>query len=348
MKSLTKSLSLALLQAPLAVFADIPPRQREIPYPESVRRLSDTDVQWPRADDPYERITFSCLDSQRVFLTPDNKLAACCEIPQVLKGPKDGDVLCCVEDHIMSGSKDVGFECCPKDYTFDGTLCREPPTCKNGMVLKDGKCVCPEGLEEAADGTCQPPAPPTECDSGLQTGKCYMFKGESGHRLAHSGNQYSEKAPNKVVVPGKFQLCREESCEPGKPVNPSHEVYIRDLQQSYAPGNDGGQWLNSATGGLHIGKTPNFSAAGHFQITKWPCGKYCLGGFTMGLGMACLSTDPSISFYTNRPDACIEYELIEVPCNNKDDANNCAWKGSSNPCCGRLDCTGGPANTPYV
>lgn len=169
-------------------------------------------------------------------------------------------------------------------------------------------------------------------------GKCYMFQGMSGQRLSFSANQYSEATPSKAVIPGKFQLCKDETCTPGNPINPSHAVYIRDLHGVLATGAGAGRWLDKKSEGAHIGRTPNFPDAGQFAFTKWPCGKYCLSGFTQGLGLACPVTNPAITFYSKNPQACVEFELIEVPCDIRSDENNCAWKSSGNQCCGRVDC----------
>jgi hypothetical protein len=94
-------------------------------------------------------------------------------------------------------------------------------------------------------------------------------------------------------------------------------------------------WLNNAANGIHIGLTPDFAMAGHFSITKWTCGKYCLGGFTAGVGPACPALTPGMSFVANNPTSCMELELEEVPCDLKSDANNCMWDCGD---CGKTGC----------
>ncbi|KAJ5433259.1 uncharacterized protein N7458_012415 [Penicillium daleae] len=181
----------------------------------------------------------------------------------------------------------------------------------NGKLIIDGKCQCPNGQEEAVDGTCKP----AKCDSGLSTGRCYFFKGRSDNYLTFSANQYSETGLSKYIRPAKLQFCRDEKCTPHLPVNPSTEVYIKDLHGTLPDASDAGQWLDNKQNGGHIGKTPDFAKAGNFSITKWPCGKHCLTGFTDGLTQACPDVSPGISFDTRAKDSCIEFELLGVPCN---------------------------------
>ncbi len=137
---------------------------------------------------------------------------------------------------------------------------------------------------------------------------------------------------------GKFQFCLDEKCDTGTPIDPSTEIFIRDTYGDLATGANKNQWLNHAINGGHIARTPDFSLAGHFSISKWPCGKYCLGGFTEGIGPACPATTPAMTFYTQDPQMCVEFELTEVPCDLKSDANNCIWK-SGDQCCNKVDCS---------
>jgi hypothetical protein len=157
--------------------------------------------------------------------------------------------------------------------------------------------------------------------------------------LTFNANQYSETGLSKYIRPAKLQFCRDEKCTPRLPVNPSTEVYIKDLHGTLPDASDAGQWLDNKQNGGHIGKTPDFAKAGNFSITKWPCGKYCLTGFTDGLTQACPDVSPGISFDTRAKDSCIEFELLEVPCNLRDDVNNCIWK-SGDECCDKIDCCG--------
>ena len=178
-----------------------------------------------------------------------------------------------------------------------------------------------------------------------------MFKGiETQKWLSWAGGwQYSEASPHKYTVPGKFKLCRDETCTPGRPVNPSNLLYLKDLHgaapTSNIENNEAnkipGQWLNNASGGSHIGKTQDFKQAGEFSITKWSCNTYCLTGLNDGLGMACPSEDPSISFYADKSEACREFELVEVPCDVRSDDNNCMFPGGGPDAkrqCGRNEC----------
>ncbi|QPH16190.1 hypothetical protein C2857_000766 [Epichloe festucae Fl1] len=94
-------------------------------------------------------------------------------------------------------------------------------------------------------------------------------------------------------------------------------------------------WLN----GARIGRTPNFNLAGKFSISKWPCAKYCLGGFTAG------STSdpgqgqvPTMTFYSQDPRMCVAFDFAEVLCDIKNGINDCIWK-SRDQCCDKTDCT---------
>ncbi|KAG6000654.1 hypothetical protein E4U21_005257 [Claviceps maximensis] len=285
-------------------------------------------------------------------LTEDKKYFACCATGQRLLGSAETAFDCCAEGHDLVGGEAQGYHCCPTGMEFDGTICKL--TCKNGKVLVDGKCVCPEGLVEGTDGQCKEkpkepePEPdtdkdkdqpkPTKCDSGLETGKCYIFKAENGNKLGLRPDNVYYAAPDSMTQRyGKFQLCGDEKCEAGKPINPSMTVYIRDTYGDLATGAHRGQWLNNAQNGKHIGRTADAKLAGKFSISKWPCGKYCVGGFEAGIGPACPAETPALTFYSQDPQMCVAYEFIEVPCDIKNDANNCIWK-NGDQCCSKVDC----------
>ncbi|KAI1166441.1 cystein rich protein [Nemania serpens] len=274
-------------------------------------------------------------------LSEDKKYFACCSPAQRLLGSPDTAFDCCADGHDLAGDSHCGYHCCPTGFTFDGKICKE--FCKNGKALVDGKCVCPKGTTESPDGTCEKKPEPEncedgECTSGLESGKCYIFKGDNGFRLglaALDGVYYA--APDSLTQRyGKFQLCLDEECTPGQPINPSDEVFIRDSRGDFITNANKNQWLIHAVDGGHIGRIPLFSMAGHFSVTKWICGKYCLGGFTEGIGPACPAITPALTFYTLDPEKCVEFEIIEVPCDSRSDANNCLWK--SGQCCDKVDC----------
>ncbi|KAI8632143.1 cystein rich protein [Xylariaceae sp. FL1651] len=269
-------------------------------------------------------------------LSADKKYFACCAAGQRLLGSPDTAFDCCANGHDLVGDSHCGYHCCPTGFTFDGKICKE--FCKNGKALVDGKCVCPEGTTESSDGTCKEKDKPesTECSSGLESGKCYTFKADNGYRLglAAADNHYYAAAESMIQRYGKFQLCLDEKCTPGQAINPSNEVFIRDTYGDLATGANKNQWLINAINGDHIGRTPLFSMAGHFAISKWPCGKYCLGGATMGIGPACPALTPALTFYSQDPQMCVEFEFTEVPCDIKSDANNCIWK-SGDQCCNK-------------
>ncbi|KAI1426123.1 cystein rich protein [Xylaria sp. FL1777] len=282
-------------------------------------------------------------DGYTPSVSEDNKYFACCAAGQRLLGSPDTAFDCCADGHDLVGDSHCGYHCCPTGFTFDGQQCKE--FCKNGKALVDGKCVCPKGTTEGDDGTCEKtPDEPGKCDdgkcsSGLESGKCYVFKADNGNRLGLAGDNVYYAAPESMTQRyGKFQLCLDEKCTPGKDINPSTDIYIRDTYGDLATGANKNQWLIHAINGGHIGRTPVFSLAGHFSISKWPCGKYCLGGFTEGVGPACPAITPALTFYTQDPQMCVEFEFTEVPCDLKSDANNCIWK-SGDQCCNKIDCS---------
>ncbi|EFZ04122.1 cysteine-rich secreted protein [Metarhizium robertsii ARSEF 23] len=281
-------------------------------------------------------ITRSCSSAgTSPVLSADKKYFACCLPGTHLLGSPQTAFDCCADGHDLVGSPAVGYHCCPTGFEFDGTQCKE--VCKNGKVLVGGKCVCPEGMVEGPDGNCKPKP---KCTSGLETGKCYIFTAENGNRLGlHNDNVYYAAPDSMIQRYGKFQLCADEKCTPGQAVNPSNEIYIRDTYGDLATGANKGQWLNNAANGNHIGRTPAFASAGHFSISKWPCGKYCLGGFTQGIGPACPADIPAMTFYSQDPQMCVAFQFTEVPCDLKADVNNCIWT-NGDQCCNRVDCSG--------
>lgn len=179
----------------------------------------------------------------KVFsLTADEKFASCCDRGQTLFGSKDTAFICCGAGHNIAGSKEVGYTCCLEGQIYDGEKCKTPdPVCENGKELVDGKCVCPKGQEEGADGVCKPKA---KCDSGIvsgmwlllsstylslknNSGKCYTFTAENGLRYGYNnegGYKYCPNVPNVHHFYGKFQPCIDEKCAGGM----SHPKQLRD------------------------------------------------------------------------------------------------------------------------
>lgn len=143
--------------------------------------------------------------------------------------------------------------------------------------------------------------------------------------MTFNRNQYSQAPIDKGSILGKFQFCIDEKCTAGRPINPGHDLYIRDLHGSLANASDAGQWLNKAAEGAYISRDPSFANAGKFSTAKWSCGKYCLTGFKTGIGQACPVNDAGITFYSRNSQACAEYHLVEIPCNVRSDKNNCLW-----------------------
>ncbi|KAG5995429.1 hypothetical protein E4U43_003031 [Claviceps pusilla] len=268
--------------------------------------------------------SLACIGATKPMLTEDEKYFACCAEGQRLLGNPETAFDCCADGHDLAGGKTQGYHCCPSGFDFDGSLCKE--VCKNGKVLLGGKCVCPERQVEGSDGQCVQKPKPQPCDSGLQTGKCYMFIAENGNKLGLANNGFYFASPDSMTQRyGKFQLCGNENCSSRDVINPSQQVFIRDMYGDLATGTNSKLWLNNAQNGAHIGRTPQFAAAGRFSISKWPSGKYCLTGFTSGVGPACPAQIPALTFYSQDPQMCVAFEFIEVPCDIKSDDNNCLW-----------------------
>lgn len=295
------------------------------------------------------KTTRSCAAMGTVpTLSADKKHFACCMPTQSLLGSPDTAFDCCAIGHDLVGSPAAGYYCCPTGWTWDGRLCQmstAPPVCKNGQVLVDGKCVCSAGQTEQADGSCKAQAAAVAatdalCDSGLTTGKCYLFTGSNGKTLGSGADGiYYAHDDDMNFHYGKFQLCADENCTANAPVNPGSLVYIRDLTGDPKTGANAGQWLNDARDGAHIGKTKTFARAGRFALTAWPCGKYCLGGVEQGIGPACPATTPALTFFSQDPQMCVPYELTEVPCDVKAASNSCVWgRGREQHCPAKVTC----------
>ncbi|CAI7641359.1 unnamed protein product [Penicillium viridicatum] len=79
------------------------------------------------------------------------------------------------------------------------------------------------------------PSQPTDSHMGqplnpqLPVCNCYILKSDTGSRWTLDGIQYTEALAGSSSASGKFQLCRDEQCQPGLPVDPNHGVYIRDI-----------------------------------------------------------------------------------------------------------------------
>ncbi|KAL9098338.1 MAG: hypothetical protein Q9163_005989, partial [Psora crenata] len=217
---------------------------------------------------------------------------------------------CCLPTQHLSGSEQSQFQCCGRGHDLAG----------NDEV---GYICCPTGY--SYDGN--------YC-------KCYTFKFENGHLLGWNSNNYYGPGPeSRNQRSGLFQLCKDEACAPGIPVDPADGIRIKDLHGLPNTGANAGQWLNNARDGAHITKTPNYSEAGVFTLTKWPCGKYCLGGLDSGVGPTCPADVVGSTFTTLDKQSCVQMELMEAPCDKNAKENNCIWK-NGDQCCNKVDCCG--------
>lgn len=153
-----------------------------------------------------------------------------------------------------------------------------------------------------------------------------MFIAENGNKLGPANNGFYFASPDSMTQRyGKFQLCGNENCSSWDVINPSQQVVIRDMYGDLATGTNSKLWLNNVQNGAHIGRTPQFAAAGRFSISKWPSGKYCLTGFTSGVGPACPAQIPALTFYSQDAQMSVAFVFIEVSCDIKSDDNKCLW-----------------------
>lgn len=311
-------------------------------------------------------------------LSKDKTHFACCKEGQSLLGSPETAFDCCAADHDLAGSADVGYHCCPTGFSYDGNVCKQvcqngrvlvdgQCVCPEGTVdAGDGTCKT----------NTPKPKPQTECTSGLESGKfilftyhfpplpfgppetpdegptikylhllttsqgkCYTFAHEDGRRLGiWTGGVYYVNEESINQRDGRFKLCLDEECTKGRTVNPNDKVHIKDILGDVRSGANRGKWLNNAKNGGHIAQTANFADAGLFTLSKWPCGKYCLGGFDGGVGPACPANTPALTFYPQDPQMCMVFELTEVPCDIKAEENNCIWAGGDQ-CCNKVDCS---------
>ena len=133
-------------------------------------------------------------------------------------------------------------------------------------------------------------------------------------------------------------ICADENCISSIDVNPGDGFRIKDIHGQANGGADCKQWLNNAKDGEHITKTPDFAKAGNFTITKWPCGKYCLGGLDTGVGPTCPTEMIGATFTTADDQSCIPLTLLEVPCDIRAAANNCIWDNKVDQCADYREC----------
>jgi hypothetical protein len=135
----------------------------------------------------------------------------------------------------------------------------------------------------------------------------------NGNLFANTGSMQSQ--------PSKFQLCKDQGT-----------LYIRDLYGDIPTGANRGKWINNAANGDHMQLTADFNRAAKLTLTKWPCGKYCLGGIESGVGPACPAEAISLTMYSQDPNMCVPFKLIEVPSDPKALENNCIWTNPDEQC----------------
>jgi len=298
---------------------------------------------------------------KKFTVSTDKKFVACCLPTEILAGSSDTEFRCCAKSHYLAHSEETGsYSCCPEGQAFDGTSCyvKDPPVemCKNGKKMVDGTCVCPgETVEEGGECKSQDIKQDTDkddikdkgkdkakpCSSDVNFGKCYQII-INGNLFGSLGDtSYGAFPPDADFLPGRFQFCKDADCKSEGPINPGEGFYIKDIHGIRRSGLRSNEWLNNFSEGNHILKTPEFEHAGQFTVTKWPCGRYCLGGFDKGLGPACPTKTPALSFYSYDKQACQPVTLQGVPCDNHAGENSCLWGGREQCCGDEMNCKGG-------
>ncbi|KAG4442112.1 hypothetical protein IFR05_002398 [Cadophora sp. M221] len=301
---------------------------------EPDQRVSDSATEIPLKAYPGSdfEIAFKCTDESKQFTFADHKhWVACCRPGQKLLGSEFTAFDCCNAGHELLGSKGTGYKCCPIGKTYDECTGVYKPTvtCPGAEILVNGQCVCPSGTYQTSPGVCET----LKCSSGVQSGKCYIFTLENGLRLGYnSAGFYTASAESRAQQFGKFKLCSNEYCSANTDINPGQPFYIKDIHGTANSGQHSKQWLNNAKDGSHITKTAHFSQAGIFTITKWPCGKYCLGGKDHGVGPTCPTEMLGATFTTADDQSCVPITLLEVPCDIRSLANNCIWETKKKQC----------------
>ncbi|KAH8663355.1 hypothetical protein BGZ61DRAFT_562607 [Ilyonectria robusta] len=323
------SLGLALVRRDLGrknvEVAEVKGTQQKVDYENQEIVFAD-----PASD--FEDV-FRCskrLGKQLTF-NVDKTFVACCGVGQVLLGSPQTAFDCCGSGLDLVGDTSTGFACCASSETYDGSKCKpKVKVCANGKVLDaaNEECVCPSGTAEASDGGCL-----ATCSSGVSAGKCYVFAWENGYRFGYNDRGwYSAAKDGRNHRFGKFQLCKDQTCSASGDINPNDAFRIMDIHGQANSGQNANQWLNDAKDFGNIGKTSDYSRAGVFTITKWACGRYCLGGFAAGLGPSYPSDEASAMFTSLDNQACIPIDITEVPCDIHSVQNNCITHNASVPC----------------
>ncbi|VBB80501.1 Putative protein of unknown function [Podospora comata] len=310
----------AMIMVPSALAAirlDVGPRNVQVAEitPGADIRRDKQEVLFNEPDSDFD-LPLRCKPAQGklLTLTDDEKWAACCPPGTRLLGTINTAFDCCGEGHDLAGSKDTGWTCCLSGYEYDGTKCKDPkPLCPNGMELVDGKCICPPGTTQAADGTCKP----------------NTANGGNGNGGNQAGKHPSGPCSSEISSDGQRRVSRFQQAV----INPGDPIRILDLHGEPNSGKDPNQWLNNAQNGGHIARTPKFEDAGVFTISKWTEGKYCISGLETGVGPTCPSDSPALTFNTLDTESCLPLELVTVPCNIRDPNNNCLWSGNQQKPC---------------
>ncbi|KAL4876604.1 hypothetical protein BJY04DRAFT_222937 [Aspergillus karnatakaensis] len=244
-----------------------------------------------------------------------------CQCPQGQVKGEDGS--CHLQQDCQPPRKrDLNNKCvCPDGMVDKGDTCELIKQCKEPRIRNsDNECVCRDGWTEDGDKC----VPPRTCPSGIEPGQCYMVSRDNGQFLdLGDTGEYVFSLPDARRLLGRIQICTDENCTsaPDKTIQPGDRIYLRDTFNQDV-------WLDGSHSGAHISMTTDFHKAGEFSLTKWSAsqGSYCLGGYEGGIGAACASETPGITFLPDSPQTCFPVILTKVPCDSKDPDNDCVWE----------------------
>jgi hypothetical protein len=71
----------------------------------------------------------------------------------------------------------------------------------------------------------------------------------------------------------------------------------------------------------------------------YPISKIEKANVPFSIGPTCPSDLPAATFTTFDKQSCIPIDVLEVPCDIHNTANNCIWRNGADQCCDKVDCS---------
>ncbi|KAM4064431.1 hypothetical protein HRG_006242 [Hirsutella rhossiliensis] len=284
-----------------------------------------------KPESPFQE-SFRCSPESGKKLTYNSEktFVACCKPGQSLLGSPQAVFECCDSGFILAGAAGTGYACCASGQIYDGSTCKpKVKICEKGKQLDvNNECVCPSGTSETPDGGCR-----SKCSSGVSAGKCYIFISENGYRFGYNNQGwYSAAKDGPDQRFGKFQLCKDQECTASGQINPNDAFRVKDVHGDAKGGQNANHWLTHPKDAGNVKKTQEYSDAGVYAITKWACGRYCLGGLETGLVSSYPKEALSAMSTSVDKQACVPIDITEIPCDIRDARNNCMAHDPSKPC----------------